>query len=70
MTLKEHVYSILIVSASDKFTSAFVALLPKARYNPVCTATNVNSAKRALSQKSFDFIISMLHCRMEFCRTL
>ncbi len=57
MTLKEHVYSILIVSASDKFTSAFVALLPKARYNPVCTATNVNSAKRTLSQKSFDFII-------------
>lgn len=57
MALKEHVYSILIVSASDRFTSAFVALLPKARYNPVCTVTSVGAARRTLSQKTFDFVI-------------
>ena len=32
MSLKERIYSILIVSATDSFTSAFADLLPEARY--------------------------------------
>lgn len=57
MSFKERVYSILIVSASDGFTSAFAGLLPEARYSPIDTVTSVSSAKRVLAEKTFDFVI-------------
>ena len=57
MSLRERVYSILIVSATDSFTSAFADLLPKTRYYPVYTVTSVSAAKRALAEKAFDFVI-------------
>ena len=57
MSLRERVYSILIVSATDSFTSAFADLLPETRYYPVYTVTSVSAAKRALAEKAFDFVI-------------
>ena len=57
MSLRERVYSILIVSATDKFTSAFADLLPETRYSPVHTAASVNAAERILAEKTFDFVI-------------
>ena len=56
MSLRERVYSILIVSATDSFTSAFADLLPETRYYPVYTVTSVSAAKRALAEKAFDFV--------------
>ena len=53
MSLRERVYSILIVSATDRFTSAFADLLPETRYTPVHTAASVSTAKRILAEKSF-----------------
>ncbi|EOT22475.1 hypothetical protein C805_03324 [Eubacterium sp. 14-2] len=57
MSLRERVYSILIVSATDKFTSAFADLLPETRYSPLHTAASVNAAERILAEKTFDFVI-------------
>lgn len=57
MSLRERVYSILIVSATDSFTSAFADLLPETRYYPVYTVTSVSAAKRTLAEKAFDFVI-------------
>ena len=57
MSLKERIYSILIVSATDSFTSAFADLLPEARYSPVDTVTSISVAKRVLAEKTFDFVI-------------
>ena len=57
MSLRERVYSILIVSATDSFTSAFADLLPETRYYPVHTVASISAAKRVLSEKPFDFII-------------
>ncbi len=57
MSLRERVYSILIVSATDKFTSAFADLLPETRYSPIHTAASVNAAERILAEKTFDFVI-------------
>ena len=57
MSFIECVYSILIVSATDSFTSAFADLLPASRYTPVDTVTNISAAKRVLAEKSYDFII-------------
>lgn len=57
MSLKERVYSILIVSAADSFTSAFTDLLPEIRYFPVYTAASISAARRILTEKTFDFVI-------------
>ena len=63
MSLKERVYSVLVVSASEKFNSAIPAFLPEARYSPVQYVSGISAARRLLSERSFDFIIinSPLH---------
>ena len=57
MSLRERIYSILVVSATDSFTSAFADLLPETRYYPVHTVSSISTAKRVLSEKTVDFII-------------
>lgn len=57
MSLKERVYSILLVSAADRFTSSFTDLLLEIRYFPVQTAASISAARRILTEKTFDFVI-------------
>lgn len=57
MSLKERVYSILIVSYSERFSSSFNELIPQSRYNPVHTVTSTSSAKRVLAGNTFDFVV-------------
>ena len=57
MSLKERFYSILIVSATDSFTSALTDLVSATRYRPVHNVTSISAAKRILAEKTFDFII-------------
>ena len=47
MRLKEQVYSVLIVSASEKFRDSLLSLLPEADYSPIVTVTSVGGAERA-----------------------
>lgn len=57
MSLKERVYSVLIVSAAEKLNDALSSLLPESKYYPTHIVTNISSAKRALADRSFDFVI-------------
>lgn len=57
MSLRERVYSILLVSASTSFSTAFSSLLPDLRYNPVHTVSSVSEAKRTITESDFDFVI-------------
>lgn len=57
MSLKERVYSVLVVSASDNFNSVLNDLLPESKYSPVHTVANISSAKRVIAERSFDYII-------------
>ena len=57
MSLRERVYSILVVSATANFTSAFANLLLESRYHPVDTVTSISTAKRILAEKNYDFVI-------------
>lgn len=57
MSLKERVYSILLVTASETLVSVVKELLPENRYDPLCTAASTSSAKRKLTEKTFDFVI-------------
>ena len=57
MSLKERSYSILLVSSSDSFTSAFTGFLPPSRYRPIHKVPSVSAAKRILAENTFDFVI-------------
>ena len=57
MSLKERVYRILLVSATDALASALSELLPVTKCSSIRTATNISSAKRKIADQSFDFII-------------
>ncbi|MCI8639153.1 MAG: ANTAR domain-containing protein [Coprococcus sp.] len=56
MSLKEQIYSTLIVSASESFNLSLTALLPKSNYSPVHIVKNIAAAKRTAAEKNFDFI--------------
>ena len=57
MSLKERVYSVLIVSAAEGFNDALSTLLPTSKYSPTNFVSNISAAKRALAERAFDFFI-------------
>ena len=56
MGLQERVYSVLIVSASEKFQSALRSLLPESAYSPIVNVSSVGAAERARNGQDFDFV--------------
>lgn len=57
MSLKERIYSVLLVSCSDTFNAASVKLLLSSQFDPICTVASVSEAKRYIADRAFDFII-------------
>lgn len=57
MSFQEHIYSVLVVSASESFNASLEALLPDLKFSPVRTETSISSAKRAVLEKQYDFIV-------------
>ena len=57
MNLKQCVYSVLVVSATENFNNAVCDLLPKSKYSPVRISASISSAKKALAEREYDFII-------------
>ena len=57
MSLKERIYSVLVVSAADKLNTALASLLPESHYQPVKFVSSVSAAERAWSQRSYDYVM-------------
>ena len=57
MSLKEQIYSVLVVSAANNFNSALKDLLPEVKYKPVYIVSSVSAAKRAIVERAFDFVV-------------
>ncbi|MBQ8893256.1 MAG: ANTAR domain-containing protein [Clostridia bacterium] len=57
MSLKQRVYSVLVVSAAEAFTSAFCELLPESKYYPVRISPSISAAKRAMAEREYDYAI-------------
>lgn len=57
MDFKEKSYSILIVSAAEKFNASLKDLFPDLRYFPIHIEKSINSAKRILVEREYDFIV-------------
>ena len=56
MSLKERVYSILVVSSAENFNNSIFDLLPASHYRPKRIVKSISEAKRVLTERSFDFI--------------
>ncbi len=57
MSLKEQVYSVLVVSASDKFNQALSEIFSVPVFSPVQFVANISAAKRAVAERDFDMAI-------------
>lgn len=57
MALKEHIYSVLVVSASQSFDDSISSLMPVSTFMPTDYVHSINSAQRKLLERSYDIII-------------
>ena len=57
MDLLQTVYSVLIVSTAEKFSSSITTMFPASRYFPIECVKSSSAARRLLSEKHFDIII-------------
>ncbi|MCR5432657.1 MAG: ANTAR domain-containing protein [Lachnospiraceae bacterium] len=56
-SLQERIYSVLIVSATEKINTALNSLLPEVRYAPVRTVSSISAAGRLFAEQNFDYVI-------------
>lgn len=57
MPLKQHVYSVLILSSSDRFDEQILQLLDRSVFYPVCFEKSVNGAQRRTAERSYDIVL-------------
>ena len=57
MVFQEKTYSVLLVSAQEKFNTAISELLPMTDYWPCVTVSSVSAAKRRLAEQNYDIVI-------------
>ena len=51
------VYSVLIVSASERFNEGLLRLLPRGEYEPIVIAGSVGEGRRRLVEREFDIVL-------------
>ena len=54
---KENGYSVLLVSASEKFNESLSSLMPRETYDPILNIESVSAARRLVKERDFDIII-------------
>ena len=57
MSLKERIYSVLIVSAAEKLNNALSSTLHEPKYHPVTFVSSTAAARNAFGEKEYDFVI-------------
>ncbi len=54
---RENAYSVLLVSANDKFNQSLTSFMSKEEYDPVIISSSVSSARRQFRERDFDIVI-------------
>ena len=57
MGLEERVYSVLVVSAAERFNAALSEMLPQSLFSPVRFVRGVSIAKQAIAKRDFDLVL-------------
>lgn len=66
MDFSEHMYSAIVISSSERFTTSVLPLLGNDRYYEVFTATDAASARRKLTDARFDIAVINAPLKDEF----
>ncbi len=66
MSLQERIYSVLVVSAAQKFNASLRTLLPETEYHPVHVVDSSNQAQRCLAERAYDLVIINTPLRDDF----
>lgn len=57
MVFQERTYSVLIVTAAERFVNSIMPLLPMTDYWPVTTARSIGEARRRIAETAFDIVL-------------
>lgn len=57
MVFRERTYSVLLVTASERFVSSMMPLLPPTDHWPVDTARSEAEARRRLAERDYDIVV-------------
>lgn len=57
MSLKERVYSVLVVSSAESVNDALSSLLPVSKYSPTNFVPSITSAKQAMNERDYDIVV-------------
>ena len=57
MSLQERIYSVLVVSASEKMNIALSDFLPEFRFQPIKVVSSISSGRRAWNERAYDLVI-------------
>lgn len=57
MSLKEQVYSVLVVSVSENLNLALPEIFSVPVFSPVQFVSNISAAKRAIAERDFDMVV-------------
>ena len=57
MVFQSRIYSVLVVSASQKFNDALTRLIPETLYSPVTVVSSVAAARRKLLDRAYDLVL-------------
>lgn len=57
MDFKERVYSVLIVSDTEKFRTSLTSLLPERTFSPLINVPDTSTAKRAMLEREYDVVL-------------
>ena len=57
MVFQERTYSVLVISASEKFNTTTMSLLPMTDYWPVTTVKSISEGKRKLLEQNYDIVL-------------
>ena len=57
MPLKERVYSVLIVTRTEKFSLSLSSWLSPSKFSPINTVSGVSAAKRAFLARDYDMVL-------------
>lgn len=63
MVFQERTYSVLLVSAGEKFSKTLTELLPPTHFWPVNLARSTDEARRALLSTQYDMVLINAPCR-------
>ncbi|MBQ7499949.1 MAG: ANTAR domain-containing protein [Clostridia bacterium] len=57
MDIEKNIYSVLVVSSSNKLNESLETVLPDDEYDPVIITDNAGKAKRLLLEREFDIVM-------------